>query len=397
MGQGCSSTKSAVEGTTSKETRPKTFNKREETIGSVTNLTEIHAESLDDLILSKEKSNEFVVKSLQKTCIGSNVMLKTPFGDRVMTYCDYTASGRLLEPVEDFMRHAVAPMYANTHTESSATGLQTTHFREEARALIMETLGADPSTYACLFCGTGMTGAVHKLIGILEIRTKVKKKATVFVGPAEHHSNEVSWRECHANVIEIPEVRATGQLDISFLKKELEKLRSPSKRGLLILSISAGSNVSGIKFDLSEATKLVKEKGGLVFVDYAAAGPYVEMKMTPKWAAGHSLDAIFLSPHKFPGGPGSAGILVVKRSLVTNEIPTQPGGGTVSFVSPWHTDYLSSIENREDGGTPGILQAIRAGLRFIFEILWASKKFTASITCSAPKPYRGGKSIQTLC
>ena len=316
--------------------------------------------------------NENVV-AVRNSVIGRDAMISTPFGNKMVTYADYTASGRLLGIVEDFMKNTVGPMYANTHTEASATGLQTMHFREEARAIIAESVHADKDEYAVLFVGTGMTGAIHKLIDVMGLRIPsvleaayglekhipASSRPVVFVGPSEHHSNEVSWRETIADVVVIEEEFPSGRMDLEILEKQLERFQD---RPLKIVSFSAGSNVTGIANPVADAARIAKRAGALCFVDYAGAGPYVPMTMTP--AKNIELDAIFCSPHKFPGGPGATGLLVAKRSLFSNKVPTQPGGGTVSFVSPWAHDYIDQIESREDGGTPAILQAIRCGLAF---------------------------------
>mmetsp|Transcript_7283 Transcript_7283/g.19824 ORF Transcript_7283/g.19824 Transcript_7283/m.19824 type:complete len:707 (+) Transcript_7283:70-2190(+) len=315
-----------------------------------------------------------MMASMIRACIiGNHSAIETPYGRRTMTYGDYTASGRMTSMTEDFMRYEVAPMYANTHTELSATGRQTNHFREEGRAIIQTFLHAEPETYAVLFCGTGMTGCLHKLIDCLGIRLPShledtfnlmqyipqESRPVVFHGPMEHHSNICSWRETIADVIEIPEVRSTGKMDLAFLKRELAKYKNRPQR---IVTFSAGSNVTGIVHNVAEVARVAKAGNALCFVDHAGSAPYMNVGMHPE--SDLSLDAIFMSPHKFVAGPGSSGVLIVKRSLLTNRVPSQPGGGTVTFVSKTHTDYADSIEAREDGGTPAILQAIRAGLAF---------------------------------
>jgi len=317
---------------------------------------------------------ERLIETIRESVIGHDRCLEGPFGSRRVTYADYTASGRSLGFIEDFMRREVMPLYANTHTETSATGLQTTRLREEARRLIRRSVGADEQ-YAVVFCGSGATGAVHKLMAVMNLslpsdldeRYSLKahipasERPVVFIGPYEHHSNELPWRESIADVVVIDE-DAEGRIDLRHLERELT---SHAARSLRIGSFSAASNVTGIESDTAAVTTLLHRHGALAFWDYAAAGPYMKIRMV----AGHegaealaSLDAIFLSPHKFVGGPGTPGVLVARRALFTNRVPSVPGGGTVSYVNPTEHRYIADTEHREEGGTPAILESIRAGL-----------------------------------
>lgn len=297
-----------------------------------------------------------------------------------MVYADYTASGRSLGLIESFLQQEVMPRYANTHTETSATGLQTTALREEARSLIHRAVGGGPEDLV-LFCGSGATGAISKLLDVLNLRLPADldsryglschippdDRPVVFIGPYEHHSNELPWRESIAEVRTIPE-DADGQIDQEVLVRELQRY---SKRPLKIGSFSAASNVTGILSDTKGITRLLHEHGALAFWDYAAAAPYVSIDMSPSRNDPalflEDKDAVFLSPHKFLGGPGTPGILVAKRKLFRNRVPTVPGGGTVAYVSPVEHDYLRDPIHREEGGTPAILESIRAGLVFWFK------------------------------
>jgi len=315
-----------------------------------------------------------LVERIRRGVIGEGELMDGPFGPRRVTYADYTASGRSLDFIEDFVRDAVLPRYANTHTESSGTGLATTRLREDARGIIRDAVGGTADDLV-IFCGSGATAAVNKLIGILELRIPAglderyeltgripdAERPVVFVGPYEHHSNELPWRESIADVVVIGE-DADGHVDLADLKSQLDRYAA---RSLLIGSFSAASNVTGILTDTSAVARLLHAHGALSFWDYAAAGPYLPIRVTASApGAGDHKDAVFLSPHKFPGGPQTPGVLVVRRDLVRNPVPTAPGGGTVLFVDPIGHRYLDDPVAREEGGTPAIVESIRAGLVF---------------------------------
>ena len=316
-----------------------------------------------------------LLRRIRESVIGDDQVMVGPFGARRVTYADYTASGRALSFVEDLLRDEVLPRYANTHTESSGTGLQTTRLREDARRIIHDAVGGDEET-CVIFCGSGSTGAVDKLIGILGIRVpsalddrygltqaiEPDERPVVFVGPFEHHSNELPWRESIADVVEIRE-DADGHVDLGMLEEELER---HAARPLKIGSFSAASNVTGILSNTCAIADLLHRHGALSFWDFAAAAPYVDIEMYPRCSR-HPLaykDAIFLSPHKLVGGPGTPGVLVVRRELLTNRVPDVVGGGTVAYVNPTEHRYLDDPEHREEGGTPAIVESIRAGLVF---------------------------------
>ncbi len=314
-----------------------------------------------------------LVELIRRSVIGEHQVVDGPFGPRRVVYADYTASGRALTFVEDFVRDAVLPLYANTHTESSGTGLQTTRFREEARSIIKRCCNAGDD-YAVVFAGSGATGAIDRLIGILNIRLPadldlkyglsalipLEERPVVFVGPFEHHSNELPWRESIADVVVIPEDR-DGHIDLEILEKELI---AHGDRPLRIGSFSAASNVTGIVSDTRAIATLLHGHGALSFWDFAAAAPYVDIDMAPADAPLAYKDAIFISPHKFIGGPGTPGVLIARRELFTNSVPDVVGGGTVAYVNPADHVYLSDVEHREEGGTPSIIGAVRAGLVF---------------------------------
>jgi selenocysteine lyase/cysteine desulfurase len=312
---------------------------------------------------------------IRESVIGDDQVMPGPYGERRVTYADYTASGRALSFLEDVIRQEVLPRYANTHTESSGTGLQTTRLREDARRIIHDAVGGTDEE-CVIFCGSGTTGAVDKLIGVLNLRLPANldaqynlraqipanERPVVFVGPFEHHSNELPWRETIADVVTINE-DIDGHIDLAHLEAELIRY---ADRPLRIGSFSAASNVTGIISNTCAIADLLHRYDSLSFWDFAAAAPYVDIEMHPTCAQ-HPLaykDAVVLSPHKFVGGPGTPGVLIVRRELLKNRVPDVVGGGTVAYVNPSEHRYLDDPVHREEGGTPAIVESIRAGLVF---------------------------------
>ena len=316
-----------------------------------------------------------LLRRIRESVIGDDLVMDGPYGPHRITYADYTASGRALTFLEDVIRDEVLPRYANTHTESSGTGLQTTRLREDARRIIADAVGGDDQT-CVIFCGSGATGAIDKLIGIMNLRLPAdlddrfhlsdlippEERPVIFVGPFEHHSNELPWRESIGDVITIPE-DADGHIDLDRLEVELV---AHADRAVKIGSFSAASNVTGILSNSCAIADVLHRHGALSFWDFACAAPYVDIEMCPQCAE-HPLaykDAVFISPHKFVGGPGTPGVLVVRRELLRNRVPDVVGGGTVTYVNPLEHRYLDDPVHREEGGTPAIVESIRAGLVF---------------------------------
>ncbi len=304
----------------------------------------------------------------RKDIIGIDEYFETPYGRKKMIYADWTASGRLYRPIEEKMLNEFGPFVANTHTETTFSGSAMTLAYHQAREIIKKHVNAGPDC-ALITEGTGMTGVVNKFQRILGIKVSENlkelrdhipedKKPVVFITHMEHHSNQTSWLETIADVEIIP-CDEEGLVDYDSLPGLLRKYEHKSMK---IASVTGCSNVTGLQTDYHRIARIMHEHGGYCFVDFACSAPYVSIDMNPKDKL-ECLDAIFFSPHKFLGGPGTSGVLIFNKSLYHNMIPDNPGGGTVNWTNPWGEHrYLDDIETREDGGTPGFLQTIRIAL-----------------------------------
>lgn len=327
---------------------------------------------------------------LREDIIGRNMMFVTPYGARPLVYADYTASGRGLYSIENYVQR-ILQYYANTHTEDDFTGKTMTRLLHEAERIIKQAVNAGPKGKV-IFTESGTTGGIVKLQQILGVywppatRERVngflksclernpdreacnlalhnyihEHKPIVFVGPYEHHSNEVMWRQTLCDIVEIP-LNDKDELDLDKLE---ETVANPiySNRPK-IGSFSAASNVSGLKTNVYEVARILHRHGAIACFDFAACAPYVKIDMNRDSES--YFDAIFLSPHKFLGGPGTSGVLIFNQDIYQSNLPpTVSAGGTVDYVSPFREEFIRDIETREKAGTPGIMQAIRIALAF---------------------------------
>ena len=303
----------------------------------------------------------------RENTIGNEWEFETPYGKKTMIYADWIASGRLYRPIEEKIQTIFGPWVGNTHTETSETGTLMTKAYHLAQKKIKEHVNAGPRD-VIITAGVGMTGVVNKFQRMLGLKhcaeitgrecLKDKQRPVVFITHMEHHSNHTSWFETMTDVVVIPPGEGL-LIDLNNLRNELEKYKD---RQMKIGSFSACSNVTGVFTPYHEMAKLMHEYGGYCFVDFAASAPYVDIDMHPEDPM-KQLDAIFFSPHKFLGGPGSSGVLIFDSALYNSPTPDQPGGGTVDWTNAWgEYKYVDDIEIREDGGTPGFLQTIRTAL-----------------------------------
>mgnify|MGYP003542678028 FL=1 len=317
---------------------------------------------------SKPKTElELYFQKFRENIIGINQEFNSPFGRKKIIYTDWTASGRLYRPIEEKLMNQFGPFVANTHTETTVSGTAMTMAYHEARHIIKKHVYSNQDD-VLITDGTGMTGVINKFQRILglkvpenlkaHINIPSEKRPIVFITHMEHHSNQTSWLETIADVVVVPACEK-GLFCLNNFKELLEKYKD---RPIKIASITSCSNVTGIKTPYHEVAKIMHQNDGVCFVDFACSGPYVKIDMHPEDPESY-LDAIFLSPHKFLGGPGTSGVLIFNKKLYNNMIPDNPGGGTVSWTNPWgEHKYIDNIEDREDGGTPGFLQVIKTAL-----------------------------------
>lgn len=343
--------------------------------------------------MNAEPSTESLFRKFRDNIIGREQSFLSPFGPKKILYADWTASGRCYGPIEEKMQQEIMPFLANTHTETTITGTLMTQAYEAAKTIIKTHVRASEDD-VLIFSGSGMTGAVNKLQRILGLRMPERimdyvdrsrlpdagaphddpitihnvfseylgldesLKPVIFVTHMEHHSNQTTWMETIASV-EIIRYDENGDVDLAHFRELLEKNKHrPNK----IAAITGCSNVTGIQTPYHEIAKLIHAYNGLCFVDFACSAPYIDINMHPEEPGSH-LDAIYFSPHKFLGGPGTPGVLIFNKKIYHNIIPDQPGGGTVVYTNPWKFhEYISDIEHREDGGTPPFLQGIKAAL-----------------------------------
>lgn len=297
-----------------------------------------------------------ILAHLRGGLIGEGIRFDTPFGTRSLLYADYVASGRALRQVEGFVAEQVLPFYANSHTEASFCGMTMTRMREEARASIARLVGAGADCHT-VFTGSGATAGINRIVGLLRLAEDVRagRRVIVLCGPYEHHSNILPWRETGAEVVEIAEA-PSGGVDLDDLDAALADAKGADT---VVGTFSAASNVTGILTDVDAVTRRLKAAGALAVWDYAGGAPYIGIDMGQGDAA---KDAVVFSAHKFPGGPGASGVMVVRDSIVRRDTPTLPGGGSVAFVSPQGHRYSARVTAREEAGTPNVVGDIRAAL-----------------------------------
>lgn len=306
-------------------------------------------------------------ETFRRNTIGHKMKFETPFGEKDLIYADWIASGRLYLPIENKISEVFGPWVANTHTETSETGTMMTKAYHFAQRIIKRHVNAGPSD-VLITNGFGMTSVVNKLQRILGLKFcgrlfnsnchGVAERPVVFITHMEHHSNHTSWLETIAEVVIIKHLPDLT-IDLDDLQQKLVEYKD---RSVKIGSFTACSNVTGVKTPYHQMAKIMHLHGGICFVDFAASAPYVEINMHPDDPL-EKLDAVFFSPHKFLGGPGTSGVMVFDSALYHNRVPDQPGGGTVDWTNPWgEYKFVDDIEAREDGGTPGFLQAIRTAL-----------------------------------
>jgi selenocysteine lyase/cysteine desulfurase len=362
---------------------------------------------------------------LRRQIVGVDASILTPFGDRLLVYADYTASGRCLQSVEDKL-HQHQTLCANTHTEDDATGRRMSHLLADAESIIKDSVNASDK-HCIIACGDGATAGIYRLQQVLGIalppvtwsrledqlkqflspedyqafnQQLERHRPIVFVGPYEHHSNEISWRSGFASVVEV-DLDADGGIDLEHLQRLLQDPQYQER--LRIGSFSAASNVTGMRSKVHTIARLLHRHGAIACFDYAASAPYVEIDMCPpedNSSEDSSLDAIFVSPHKFLGGPGSSGVVIFNERLYSKGLtPCIAGGGTVSYVNRKIQDFYADIEDREKAGTPGILQTFKAALAFAVKDAIGTERIEAredEFLCRAFTRWQNNPGIEVL-
>lgn len=304
-------------------------------------------------------SLETYFNSFKKNIIGEEKTMSSPFSTELpLLYFDWTASGRAYQPIEDKMQLDVLPYVANTHSETNLTGKSMTLAYQKARSVIKDHINGTRKD-VLMFAGSGMTGAVNKLQRLMGLKSNDGSMTKVLISHMEHHSNQLSWLSCNAEV-EVVEPCESGKVSIENFE---QAIKSSGYFDKIIVSVTACSNVTGVENPVHELAQLAHQYGALMMVDYACSAPYVHLDMNRNLANGDYFDAVFFSPHKFLGGQGTSGVLVMKDYLFASSVPDHPGGGTVKWTNPWgEFALLEEREEQEDGGTPPFLQAIRTAM-----------------------------------
>ncbi|MDA8692643.1 aminotransferase class V-fold PLP-dependent enzyme [Saprospiraceae bacterium] len=330
---------------------------------------------------AKKSNLESHFSKFRENMIGHDQKIETPDGPQKLIYADWIASGRLYQPIEDFLSQKIGPYVGNTHTNTTTTGCTMTLAYKKSRTIIKKHVNAS-DTDVLISSSSGMTGVVNKLQRILGYRihekytedVKVEDRPLVLLTHMEHHSNQTSWLETIADVIVVDPCEK-GLFCLNNYRKVLEENKH---RKEIIAAVTSCSNVTGIFTPYHDIAEMIHEFGGLCFVDFAASAPYIDIDMHPAGRPNASLDAIYFSPHKFLGGPGATGILIFDKDLYKNTVPDNPGGGTVDWTNPWgEHKYYEEIEAREDGGTPAFLQTIKVSLAMLLKDEMDTSKMTA--------------------
>lgn len=347
------------------------------------------------------KDLEKYFEQFRRNIVGIDAVFHSPYGEKKIIYADWIASGRLYEPIEKKMLEKFGPFVGNTHSESSITGTTMTLSYHYAHDYIKKHVNASPDD-VIITKGSGMTAMICKFQRILGLKVPEQLKGytelpeelrpVVFVTHMEHHSNHTTWLETIADTIVIKPDKK-GLIDFDDFYMQLEKYKN---RKLKIGAFTACSNVTGIQTPYNKLAKIIHQHSGFCFVDFACSAPYVEINMNPEDPL-EKLDAIFFSPHKFLGGPGTPGVLIFDSTLYKNKVPDDPGGGTVDWTNPWgQHKFISNIEAREDGGTPAFLQTIKAALCLQLKEIMGVENILAREHELVKKTFEGLRKIQGL-